>query len=83
MDLSVFSQHNLLYTQESLSRYQFGGYHPVMLGDIFKDVHHKLGWGSFSTVWLAYDRECVDGPTQSISLLVTTNNITVGVNGFR
>lgn len=66
MDLSLFYQSNLLYTQESLSRYQCGGYHPVTLGDIFKDgrykVHHKLGWGGFSTVWLAFDREYVAYP---------------------
>lgn len=64
MDLSSFCQHNLLYMQESLSRYRAGGYHPVTLGDTFKDgrykVHHKLGWGGSSTVWLAYDREYVD-----------------------
>ena len=66
MDLSSFCQHNLLYTQESLPRYRAGGYHPVTLGDTFKDgrykVHHKLGWGGSSTVWLAYDREYVNQP---------------------
>jgi hypothetical protein len=63
MDLSIFCQSNLLYTQESLSRYQPGGYHPVHLGDTFGNgrykIHHKLGWGGFSTVWLAKDRESV------------------------
>lgn len=60
MDLSLFCQNNLLYTQESLSRYQPGGYHPVHLGDTFDNgrytVYHKLGWGGYSTVWLANDR---------------------------
>lgn len=59
MDLSLFNQSNLLYTEESLSRYQPGGYHPVSLGDTFENgrysVGHKLGWGGFSTVWLAKD----------------------------
>ncbi|KAI9373627.1 kinase-like domain-containing protein [Aspergillus egyptiacus] len=59
MDRSLFIQNNLLYTEESLARYRLGGYHPVRLGDTFKDgrysVHHKLGWGGFSTVWLAKD----------------------------
>ncbi|KAJ5204190.1 uncharacterized protein N7498_005069 [Penicillium cinerascens] len=49
MDLSLFCQSNLLYTQESLSKYKPGGYHPVNLGDTFANdrykIHHKLGWG--------------------------------------
>ncbi|OGM49926.1 hypothetical protein ABOM_001472 [Aspergillus bombycis] len=60
-DLSIYRQSNLLYTQEQLSRYRPGGYHPVCLGDTFKngryEIHHKLGWGGFSTVWLANDKE--------------------------
>ena len=54
---------DLLHSEENLERYRRGGYHPVCLGDIFKDgrykIYHKLGWGGFSTVWLANDRECV------------------------
>ncbi|GKZ84221.1 hypothetical protein AnigIFM56816_009542 [Aspergillus niger] len=50
---------DILYTQEPLSGYKFGGYHPVRIGDTFKDnrytIHHKLAWGGFSTVWLAHD----------------------------
>lgn len=63
MNPSAYYQNNLLYTQESLSKYQPGGYHLVTLGDTFKNgrykIHHKLGWGGFSTVWLAYDSEYV------------------------
>lgn len=36
-----------------------GGYHPVAIGDVFKEryvVEKKLGWGHFSTVWLATDK---------------------------
>ncbi len=44
---------------EVLERYRLGGYHPVQLGDEFScgryRVIHKLGYGSFSTVWLARD----------------------------
>jgi serine/threonine-protein kinase SRPK3 len=35
-----------------------GGYHRVVIGDIFNEryvVLEKLGWGHFSTVWLARD----------------------------
>ncbi|PWY80089.1 kinase-like protein [Aspergillus eucalypticola CBS 122712] len=55
------SGHGRPVRQEKLSKYRPGGYHPVSLGDTFKDdryqIHHKLGWGGFSTVWLAYDKE--------------------------
>ncbi|PMD58241.1 putative srpk [Hyaloscypha bicolor E] len=58
-DLSIYRSSNLLYNQEKMSRYGPGGFHPVRLGDTFKEnrykVCHKLGWGGFSTVWLAWD----------------------------
>ncbi|PWY94241.1 kinase-like protein [Aspergillus sclerotioniger CBS 115572] len=61
---SPYRHTDLLYTQESFARYQPGGYHPVSLGDTFKDgryeVHHKLGWGGYSTVWLVRDLERQD-----------------------
>ncbi|RYP40341.1 hypothetical protein DL768_010646 [Monosporascus sp. mg162] len=43
---------------EDLENYEPGGFHPVYLGDAFDDryrVIHKLGFGGFSTVWLARD----------------------------
>ncbi|KAF9774689.1 hypothetical protein IL306_007281 [Fusarium sp. DS 682] len=44
---------------EFAEHYRPGGYHPVHLGDVFKDgqykVIRKLGEGSFSIVWLAHD----------------------------
>lgn len=44
---------------EGSDEYRRGGYHAVRLGDWFKSgryvVHRKLGWGHFSTVWLAWD----------------------------
>lgn len=59
LDLSLLLQSNLLYTQESIPKYRPGGYHPVTLGDTFKNerykVYHKLGWGGYSTVWLVKD----------------------------
>ncbi|CAG8672193.1 17108_t:CDS:2, partial [Gigaspora margarita] len=45
--------------EEDLEDYCKGGYHPVKIGDIFSEgryvVIRKLGWGHFSTVWLAKD----------------------------
>lgn len=40
-------------------RYRPGGYHPVVIGDTLKagryKIYHKLGYGGFSTVWVARD----------------------------
>jgi serine/threonine-protein kinase SRPK3 len=44
---------------EGTEDYRRGGYHAVRVGDTFKQgayvVQSKLGWGHFSTVWLAWD----------------------------
>ncbi|CAL5424099.1 unnamed protein product [Camellia sinensis] len=44
---------------EGTEDYRRGGYHAVRIGDTFKHgryvVQSKLGWGHFSTVWLAWD----------------------------
>lgn len=46
---------------EDIERYIPGGYHPVHLGDKLSagryEVVHKLGFGSYSTVWLCKDVE--------------------------
>ncbi|PWY94480.1 kinase-like protein [Aspergillus sclerotioniger CBS 115572] len=45
---------------ERLENYCPGGYHPIKIGDRFRaryQVVHKLGHGSYSTTWLAYDEE--------------------------
>lgn len=45
---------------ERLERYQPGGYHPVHIGDVLADryqVAHKLGYGTYSTIWLAHDMQ--------------------------
>ncbi|RKP25180.1 kinase-like domain-containing protein [Syncephalis pseudoplumigaleata] len=48
--------------EEDLEDYCKGGYHAVSIGETFKDgrytILRKLGWGHFSTVWLARDAEC-------------------------
>ncbi|KAI0737427.1 kinase-like domain-containing protein [Daedaleopsis nitida] len=45
--------------EEDWEDYVKGGYHPVHIGDSFSDARYqvvrKLGWGHFSTVWLAKD----------------------------
>ncbi|KAK4980834.1 hypothetical protein LTR28_000116 [Elasticomyces elasticus] len=45
---------------EDVEKYRSGGYHPIHLGDVLKGgrylVLHKLGYGGFSTVWLARDQ---------------------------
>lgn len=45
---------------ESLEDYGPGGYHPIHLGDTFSagryEVICKLGYGSYSTVWLCRDK---------------------------
>ncbi|RWW45952.1 hypothetical protein BHE74_00048190 [Ensete ventricosum] len=44
---------------EGVEAYRKGGYHAVRVGDQFAGgryiAQRKLGWGHFSTVWLAYD----------------------------
>ncbi|CCD27294.1 serine/threonine protein kinase SKY1 NDAI_0K01030 [Naumovozyma dairenensis CBS 421] len=45
--------------EESLKDYKPGGYHPAFKGEGYKENRYilvrKLGWGHFSTVWLALD----------------------------
>lgn len=45
--------------EEDSEDYCKGGYHPVSVGETYKDgkytVIRKLGWGHFSTVWLSRD----------------------------
>ena len=47
--------------EEDSEDYCKGGYHPVTVGETFKNgryiVVRKLGWGHFSTVWLSRDTE--------------------------
>lgn len=50
-----------LFSEESIDRYCHGGYHPVRIGDVFNNGRYKivskLGYGVYSTVWLAYHLE--------------------------
>ncbi|EGR29294.1 serine protein kinase, putative [Ichthyophthirius multifiliis] len=43
---------------EGIQDYKIGGYHPVHIGEVINKryvVIQKIGWGHFSTVWLAKD----------------------------
>ncbi|THW64553.1 kinase-like protein [Aureobasidium pullulans] len=58
---------------EPIHRYRSGGYHPVRLGDAFKQgrykVLHKLGHGGFSTVWIARDQSL----KRNVALKISTS----------
>ncbi|VEU19804.1 DEKNAAC100810 [Brettanomyces naardenensis] len=45
--------------EENAEDYAPGGYHPAYIGEYYKDKRYilvrKLGWGHFSTVWMAKD----------------------------
>lgn len=50
--------YNAITDVESLENYIPGGYHPIMIGNVLRDryeVVDKLGFGGYSTVWLAQD----------------------------
>ncbi|KAJ5950798.1 uncharacterized protein N7479_009211 [Penicillium vulpinum] len=45
---------------ERLEKYQPGGYHPILIGDVLHSryrVAHKLGYGAYSTTWLCRDSQ--------------------------
>jgi serine/threonine-protein kinase SRPK3 len=58
--LHHFMAGDLLTEEENVLKYRKGGFHPTCIGDEFNDgryvIRMKLGWGGFSTVWLAADR---------------------------
>lgn len=51
--------YNFIEDVEDVSKYRPGGFHPTYIGDMLKDrryrIVHKLGYGSYSTIWLALD----------------------------
>lgn len=54
---------SLLQLEEQTDRrYNKTHYYPVKIGEVFKNRYQiitKLGYGSFSTVWLAWDQRLV------------------------
>lgn len=61
---------------EYLEAYCPGGYHPIQLGDEFNGaryrVIHKLGYGRFSTVWLAKD--CVNNRFVALKFITASRS---------
>lgn len=55
----LFLAENARYIQEKISKYRPGGYHPLCtelhLKNRSYEICQKLGYGGFSTVWLARD----------------------------
>ncbi|KAI5953793.1 DSK1 [Candida theae] len=74
--------------EESESDYKLGGYHPVCKGDVYFSrkspnreyvILRKLGWGHFSTVWLAKSRMSQLGnASNSIHSLSSTTSASSG-----
>lgn len=61
--------------EEGNDAYRLGGFHPVYIGDVYKNrykVLNKIGYGIYSTVWLVEDMEKEQVHTL-FALLVYTN----------
>ncbi|KAI8337005.1 kinase-like domain-containing protein [Chlamydoabsidia padenii] len=88
--------------EEGLDDYKQGGYHRVVIGDTLQDgrykIQLKLGWGHFSTVWLAYDsklerhvavkivksaRRFTQGAKEEISLLEKIHSTNIDSPGYQ
>lgn len=57
---------------EGQSGYRKGGYHPVSVGEQYNQrytIEKKLGWGHFSTVWLASDSKVPDDDPRKLVAL--------------
>ncbi|KAF5009194.1 hypothetical protein FDECE_4559 [Fusarium decemcellulare] len=66
--------------------YHPGGYHPVHLGDVVQNryrIIRKLGWGQFSTVWLAIDTQLDRYVSLKITLAVQNNNASKEVTLYK
>ncbi|KAJ3352806.1 serine/threonine protein kinase, CMGC group [Entophlyctis luteolus] len=69
--------------EEDVAEYTKGGYHPVQVGDVYPadtrryTILRKLGWGHFSTVWLAQDSKA--SGSASIGLISAASNLPVAL----
>jgi hypothetical protein len=71
LDEKYIGEHFNVYFEremEFLENYVRGGLHPVGLVEVYSSpqakykIIHKLGWGEFSTVWLASVIDHLDAP---------------------
>ncbi|ORY49430.1 kinase-like protein [Rhizoclosmatium globosum] len=67
--------------EEDEADYVKGGYHPVSIGDSYAAsryrVLRKLGWGHFSTVWLAHDSTSTDeSPVVALKIVKSATHYT-------
>ncbi|KAJ3026054.1 UNVERIFIED_CONTAM: serine/threonine protein kinase, CMGC group [Siphonaria sp. JEL0065] len=67
--------------EEDEADYVKGGYHPVSVGDVYSErryrVLRKLGWGHFSTVWLAHDsHSCHEEPVVALKIVKSATHYT-------
>ncbi|KAF2456258.1 protein kinase [Lineolata rhizophorae] len=61
---------------ERLERYRPGGYHPIVIGDHLHGryrIVHKLGFGTYSTTWLAKDQN--NGSYVAIKIAVADSDL--------
>ncbi|SCN84092.1 SKY1-Protein serine kinase [Fusarium fujikuroi] len=66
--------------------YHPGGYHPVHLGDVIQEryrIIRKVGWGQFSTVWLAVDMQMNRYVSLKITLATQQNDTSKEVSLYR
>lgn len=57
---NAYFKYRPLEDVERIERYQPGGYHSIAIGDTLHDrywIVHKLGFGGYSTIWLARDEK--------------------------
>jgi serine/threonine-protein kinase SRPK3 len=63
---------NMSSDDECKKDYRKGGYHPVVIGEVYNKkyiIEKKLGFGYFSTVWLASDRtKSDDDPHKMVAI---------------
>jgi serine/threonine-protein kinase SRPK3 len=66
--------------QEDPEDYRRGGYHPVKIGDTLSKgrykIINKLGWGHFSTVWLALDTTTTNNTKVALKIVKSASHYT-------